>query len=157
MPKRSRRWSAKPVLTGSSPVATSILLWRQPAYHFPDKREGPAETKLPVFSISIDDSTDGLRKKIFVVAGFLGDSQDWFEVERLWEKRVEDEGLLYFRATECFSLTGQFNELVKKYGPTQTREKTNVLLEDLKLIIKASDLHAFCLGCLSGRLRNRKK
>ena len=35
-----------------------------------------------MYSISIDDSTDGLRKKIFVVAGFLGDSEDWFEVER---------------------------------------------------------------------------
>ena len=51
------------------------------------------------------------------MAGFLGGSEDWFEVERHWEKRVKDEGLAYFRATECFSLTGQFNELVKKHGP----------------------------------------
>jgi hypothetical protein len=76
-----------------------------------------------VFSISVDDSTDGQREKIFVVAGFLGDSQDWFEVERLWEKRVKEDGLSYFRATECFGLTGQFNELVRNTGLGRPEKK----------------------------------
>ena len=99
-----------------------------------------------MFSISLDDSHDGQKKKIFVVGGFLGDSADWFEVERHWEKRVKDEELAYFRATECFSLRGEFQRLVTKYGAVQARKKSEVLLEDLKLIIKASNLRAFCLG-----------
>ena len=99
-----------------------------------------------VWSISLDDSADGQRKKIFVVAGFLGDSEDWFEVERLWEKRIKSEGLSYFRATECYSLTGEFIKLVKQYGAPTARDKSGVLLDDLKLLIKSSNLQAFCLG-----------
>jgi hypothetical protein len=49
-----------------------------------------------MYSISIDDSTDGLKKKIFVVAGFLGDSEDWFEVERHWEKELKMRGSRIF-------------------------------------------------------------
>jgi len=93
----------------------------------------------------MDDSADGERKKVFVVAGFLGQSEVWFEAERHWKKRVEREGLDYFRATDCHNLRGEFLKLVTNYGIDDARRIRDALLADLKLIVKAANLLAFCL------------
>jgi hypothetical protein len=52
----------------------------------------------------MDESTDQKQEQVFVVAGFLGDSRVWFEVERHWNKRLDRDGLRYFRASEFNSL-----------------------------------------------------
>jgi hypothetical protein len=92
----------------------------------------------------MDDSADEERKNIFVVAGFLGQTETWFEAERHWERRVKDVGLDYFRATECHSLRGEFQKLVNAHGMKKAREIRDELLADLKSIIKSSNLLAFC-------------
>lgn len=93
----------------------------------------------------MDESTDKYLEKVFVVAGFLGDSETWFEAERHWEARVKIEGLDYFRATDCISLTGEFEKLVIKHGRDRAREISEELLVDLKRIVKSADLLACCL------------
>ena len=92
----------------------------------------------------MDDSADEKRQKVFVVAGFIGDTEEWFEVERHWNARLERDGLAYFRATEHNSLTGEFLKLVKAYGPHKAREIATNLISDLKGIIKSHQLYAFC-------------
>lgn len=91
-----------------------------------------------------DDSADEKRQKVFVVAGFVGDTRDWFEVERLWNTRLKRDGLDYFRASEHNSLTGQFLKLVTAYGPSKARTIATELISDLKTIIKSHQLYAFC-------------
>jgi hypothetical protein len=91
----------------------------------------------------MDDSADEKRQKVFVVAGFIGDTEEWFEVERHWNARLERDGLAYFRATEHNSLTGEFLKLVKAYGPHKAREIATNLISDLKGIIKSGSEREF--------------
>ena len=92
----------------------------------------------------MDDSADQKHEKLFVVAGFLGTTEVWFEAERQWEARVKREGLDYFRTTECRSLRGEFCKLVAKHGVEKAREIADQLLEDLWAIIKSVNLLGFC-------------
>ena len=91
----------------------------------------------------MDDSADQKRERIFVVAGFLGQSEVWFETGRHWKARLEKEGLDYFRATECHSLTGEFEKL-KKHGLDKARDIRDEMLSDLWSIVKAANLLGFC-------------
>jgi hypothetical protein len=92
----------------------------------------------------MDDSADEKRQKVFVVAGFVADTREWFEVERLWNSRLERDGLRYFRASEHNSLTGEFRNLVTLHGPSKAREIATEVFTDLKAIIKSHELWAFC-------------
>jgi hypothetical protein len=103
-----------------------------------------------VLSFNMDDSADSKREKVFVVAGFLGNSVEWFEVERKWEARVKLDGLDYFHAKD---FTGKLHgeaksKLEEKYGKEEAGKKAKELLEDLKSLIKRSSLLAFCFGIL---------
>jgi len=105
-----------------------------------------------------DDSADAKREILFVVAGLVADTSVWFEVERLWNKRLDRDGLEYFRASDCNSLTGEFYKLVKAHGPNRAREMANDLLADLKEIIKARELYAFIfMGPMAVYRRARAK
>lgn len=97
-----------------------------------------------MLAFNMDDSADQKQEKIYVVAGYLGQSEVWFETRRHWEARVKREGLDYFRTTDCYSLTGEFEKLVRKYGRDQARKISDQLLSDLWLIIKAANLGGFC-------------
>jgi len=92
----------------------------------------------------MDDSADEKRQKVFVVAGFIADTVQWFELERLWNARRERDGLCYFRASEYNSLTGEFRKLVAIHGAPKARGIATELVSDLKAIIKSHELWAFC-------------
>lgn len=101
-----------------------------------------------MIAFKMDDSADQKRKKVFVVAGFVGTSVDWFEVTRHWERYLERVSIDYFRTNECITLNGEFLKIVKRHGRKRARDIANELLESLKLVVKASNLRAFCLGVL---------
>lgn len=45
-----------------------------------------------------------------VVAGYLADTRDWFEVERFWSAALQNHPKIdYFKAAQCQHLDGQFN------------------------------------------------
>lgn len=97
----------------------------------------------------IDDSADAKRQVVFSVGAFVGKPDDWFELQRRWEKRLEVEGLDYFRTYECINLEGEFQrKLVDRYGLTTARVIADALLHDLKRIVAGSPVYAFCLGVL---------
>lgn len=97
----------------------------------------------------IDDSADAKKQVVFSVGAFVGKPDDWFEVQRRWGKRLELEGLDYFRTYECVNLEGEFQrKLVDRHGLTTARVIADALLADLKNIIATSPLYAFCLGVL---------
>ncbi len=98
-----------------------------------------------VLTFAMDESADGQRKKVFVVGGFLGTPERWFDAERYWEARVKMDGLSYFHTGDCIKLSGEFEEWKTRYGKAEARRKANELLDDLKSIVKASQLQFACL------------
>jgi hypothetical protein len=106
---------------------------------FPRDRSGQ------LLAFYMDDSADQKRQQVFVVAGFIGPSTEWFEVERHWNARLDRDSLDYFRATEFNSLTGEFGKLVERFGAEKARNIANELVDDLKLIVKSATLGAYCL------------
>lgn len=102
-----------------------------------------------MLAFHMDDSADAQRKKVFVVAGLLGHFDEWFEPERHWKMRLEKSGIDYFRTSNYVSLAdGGFEELVLRHGLTKARAIANNLFDDLKLIIKSSNLVISALGVL---------
>lgn len=97
----------------------------------------------------MDDSADHKRKTVFSVAGFVGEGDQWFDVERLWHARLEREGLDYFRTYDCVNREGEFQKkLVDRHGLTTAGVVADALLCDLKQILANSNVYAYCLGVL---------
>jgi Protein of unknown function (DUF3800) len=102
-----------------------------------------------VLGFYIDDSADHKRKTVFSVAGFVGEGEDWFDVERFWNARLEREGLDYFRTYDCVNLENHFRErLVDRHGLNTARVIADAVLSDLKQLVATSNLYAYCLGVL---------
>ena len=102
----------------------------------------------------IDDSADAQQKTVYSVAGFVADSTVWFDVERYWSMRLKSEGLDYFRTWECVNLEGEFQrKLVDRHGLTTARVIADAVLCDLKELVAASNLYAFCMGVLMNDYR----
>jgi hypothetical protein len=102
-----------------------------------------------VLGCYIDDSADHGRKTVLSVAGFVGDSEKWFDIERHWERALKHAGVDYFRAWECINLEGEFREkLVDVHGLTTARVIADALLADLKQIAATSDIFAFSTAVL---------
>lgn len=100
-----------------------------------------------MFGCYMDDSADEQRKTVFSVGGFVAESEEWFEVERHWNRRLEREGLDYFRTYDCINLEGEFRKkLVDRHGLTTARVIADAVLCDLKQIVATSNLFAYCLG-----------
>lgn len=110
---------------------------------------GAQEGLFCVLAFYMDDSADRERKTVFSVAGFIGETSDWFEVERHWRKRLDRENLDYFRTWECVNLEGEFQrKLVDVHGLTTARVIANALLADLKQIVSTSPIYAYSLAVL---------
>ncbi len=102
-----------------------------------------------VLGFYIDDSADQKRKTVFSVAGFVGEGDQWFEAERSWNARLEREGLDYFRTYDCLALENHFQEkLVDRHGLTTARVIADAVLRDLKALVAACPLYAYCFGVL---------
>jgi hypothetical protein len=101
-----------------------------------------------VFGCYIDDSADH-KNTVFSVAGFVGESDVWFDVERHWERALKHAGVDYFRTTDCVNLLGgEFQRLADIHGLTTARVIADALLADLKQIIATSDIYAFSTAVL---------
>jgi hypothetical protein len=102
-----------------------------------------------VLACSIDDSADAYKKIVFSVAGFVGYPEDWRALEGEWRKRLDREGLDYFRTYDCLNLDGEFQKkLVDVHGLTTARVIADALFRDLKSLIAKSDVFGFSLGVL---------
>ncbi len=93
----------------------------------------------------MDESADGQRKKVFVVGGFIGTKEHWVDVEGAWESRVKRDGLDYFRTSDCIKLTKEFEKWVSRYGKKEARRMANELFDDLKILLKSTELQFACL------------
>jgi hypothetical protein len=63
---------------------------------------------IDVISVWLDESSDQKQKKVFTVGGFLQHGDQWFELERDWQRVLQEEGIAYFRASDCAGVDGPF-------------------------------------------------
>jgi hypothetical protein len=101
---------------------------------------------------NLDESSDRLRRKVFVVAGYLARQAAWAEIERQWLLRLEQEcdpePMRYFSSNEYLYLTGEFKRFrdPDRYPKPKGREAAKVVRDDLQQIMRASDAMGFGLG-----------
>ena len=91
---------------------------------------------------SIDDSADKNREKVIISALLLGDSEQWRTLVRPLKVLLAENGMEYFKSSECGRLDGQFrqfrNEL--KYPKPKGREAADGIRDELDQIIKRSEV-----------------
>src|ERR1700687_518076 len=92
--------------------AQSSVYIKDFAPFFPGTKQGA----FCVLGCYMDDSADHGRKKVFSVGGFVGESDDWFDVERYWERALKREKIDYFRTSDCVNLEGEFRKLADRHG-----------------------------------------
>jgi hypothetical protein len=108
---------------------------------------------------ALDESADRLQKHAYTVAALLTTQENWFKIERAWNKRLAKEGLAYFKTSEYRGLKGQFSKFrdPKLYPPPAGRKAAQEILFDLELILKSEDLIGLCVALnLSDYRRIRK-
>jgi len=98
---------------------------------------------------ALDESSDRLQRKVYVVAGYLARQAAWTEIERQWTLRLErecdPEPMKYFSSSECMHLTGEFRRF-RKYPKPKGREAANAVREDLHQILRSANAMGFALG-----------
>ncbi len=100
---------------------------------------------------SLDESSDERCSRVFSVGGFIAPNLLLrFEAERLWQRRLDIDGIEYFRSADCQSVRGPFEKLRKepdKNALTRSeREKANSIRNDLIDIVDACGLMGVAFG-----------
>jgi len=93
-----------------------------------------------VYESFLDDSKDGGQKQMIVSAGFCGPKDAWADLRKAWNKRLQEDGLEYFKTSEFRMLKGQF---LPFRDLSQPRDKANKLRSDLQAIVA---LHRQIMG-----------
>jgi hypothetical protein len=56
----------------------------------------------------MDESVDGDNEIAYCVAGVIGTKAQWDWLEEQWREVLDDNGIKYFKNSECSGLTGEF-------------------------------------------------
>lgn len=95
-----------------------------------------------LWTSAIDDSADRDRKKVIISAALVGDREQWASLSRVWTKRLQEDGLEYFKSSQCDNLRGQFMKYRDRptFPPPAGRQAADKVREDLDRIIRECDL-----------------
>lgn len=77
-----------------------------------------------------DESKDADGDYLISAGGFAAQPAVFFEAERLWQKRLEQDSITYFRATECANLRGEFQKF--RSNTTDSLEKAHARAERIR-------------------------
>jgi hypothetical protein len=104
-----------------------------------------------VLGCSLDESSDEKSERVFAVGGFIAPNLlAWSEAERLWQLRLEKDGLAYFRSADCQNVHGPFEKFRanrKSLAPAE-RQKVDSIRSDLIQVIITCGLMGFSFGLL---------
>jgi hypothetical protein len=90
-----------------------------------------------IYHCYLDDSKDQNQSQMVVSAGFVGTQNDWGKLRISWTKRLNEDGLKYFKTSEFKMLTEQFARFkTADYPPPTGREKARQIRSDLQAILK---------------------
>lgn len=81
----------------------------------------------------IDDSADRNREKVVISAALIGNAGEWQRLRGVWRKRLDQDGLAYFKSSHCRTLNGQFH---KFRSDPNGKKKAETVAEDLDAIIR---------------------
>jgi hypothetical protein len=92
---------------------------------------------IPLLTSYLDESSDATQQQVFCVAASLAVDVNWVQIEKHWTARLAKDGVAYFRATSCKSVTGPFLHLRQDHGSLAAArlvaQKIRVDLEDILL------------------------
>lgn len=94
----------------------------------------------------IDDSADERREDVVTAGAVIATQGQWNTVRREWQKRLQRDGLRYFRSTEYYSFKGEFSRYRDhiKYAAPKGSEAAKALRDDLEIILR--DSHVIGMG-----------
>jgi hypothetical protein len=95
-----------------------------------------------IYRIYVDDSSDQKQELAISAGAFWGRFGDWCDLTKRWNRRLKQDGLLYFRATEYRSLRGEFSRFrdPAKYPIPKGSHAARALRTDLERIIRSSNV-----------------
>jgi hypothetical protein len=94
-----------------------------------------------LYQAYIDDSADQKRERVVVAGAIIGDKPRWNILNRLWKERLAQDGLKFFKSSQCESLRGEF-EKFRDFGMEEGFRRAALVRDDLDLIIRNSMLTA---------------
>lgn len=92
--------------------------------------------------VYVDDSADEKKEKAITAGAFIAPKKHWEQFTKYWRKRLQRDGLKYFRSTEYYSLRGEFERYRDpvKYPKPKGSEAARALRDDLDAIITKMEL-----------------
>lgn len=85
----------------------------------------------------LDDSKDQNQTKMLVSAGFFATKEDWGKLRITWVRRLQEDGLEYFKTSEYKMLNEQFAKFkTAAYPPPTGRDKARRIRSDLQQILR---------------------
>lgn len=88
-----------------------------------------------------DDSGTHDASAALVMAGWIGDEEQWAKFDKEWRALLDKEGLTWFHMTECEAADGEFD--------MWPRPRRDALIHDLRQVILNNNLHG--LGVVIAR------
>jgi len=65
-------------------------------------------TTVALFTVYLDDSADKGQKSVMVAGGLLAAYKVWREFTKKWKTALRRDQIDYFKSSEYYSLSGQF-------------------------------------------------
>jgi hypothetical protein len=95
-----------------------------------------------IFDVFMDDSRDRLGEKVVVSGIFIGDKERWKFLRHEWRKRLDSEGMRYFKTSEYYGLRGEFRKFrsESEYPPPKGREAAKRVFDDLEGVIERAEI-----------------
>jgi hypothetical protein len=63
-----------------------------------------------LYQAYIDDSADGKRERVIIAGAIIGTKEKWARLNKLWNERLKEDELEYFKSSDCERLNGQFTK-----------------------------------------------
>lgn len=93
-----------------------------------------------VIGFYADDSTDQPKQQMQTAGAIFGWPANFTEAERLWNQHLEKAGIDYFKASECETLSGQFDPLRLGMNLSSARALADATRRDLVSVIEKIEL-----------------
>jgi hypothetical protein len=95
-----------------------------------------------VYDAYVDDSKDRHAEKVVVSGIFIGQQKAWASLRTKWKKRLDKEGMRYFKTSEYYGLRGEFRKFQSEvdYPRPSGRDAAKLIFDDLEEIIKQTEI-----------------
>lgn len=101
---------------------------------------------MSVLGCYMDESVDKDAKKVFCVGAAIGNDAKWKWLEHEWKGVLREEGISYFKASDCAAMSGEFRKFRKDDSKATLIEKRKGEAIRQKLLERMSDSRVSCFG-----------